>query len=49
MHRYRTHNCNELRPEDVGVAARLSADSSKTRLGQLVFLDLRDHRITQCV
>ena len=51
MHRYRTHNCNELRPEDVGVAARLSGWIHRRRdHGQLVFLDLRDHfGITQCV
>ena len=51
MHRYRTHNCNELRPEDVGVAARLSGWIHRRRdHGLLVFLDLRDHfGITQCV
>ena len=51
MHRYRTHNCNELRPEDVGVAARLSGWIHRRRdHGQLVFLDLRDHfGITQWV
>ena len=51
MHRYRTHNCNELRPKDVGVAARLSGWIHRRRdHGQLVFLDLRDHfGITQCV
>ena len=51
MHRYRTHNCNELRPEDVGETARLSGWIHRRRdHGQLVFLDLRDHfGITQCV
>ena len=51
MHRYRTHNCNELRPENVGETARLSGWIHRRRdHGQLVFLDLRDHfGITQCV
>ena len=51
MHCYRTHNCNELRPENVGETARLSGWIHRRRdHGQLVFLDLRDHfGITQCV
>ena len=51
MHRYRTHNCNELSITDVGNTARLSGWIHRRRdHGQLVFLDLRDHfGITQCV
>ena len=51
MHRYRTHNCNDLRIKDVGETARLSGWIHRRRdHGQLVFLDLRDHfGITQCV
>ena len=51
MHRYRTHNCNDLRASHVGNTARLSGWIHRRRdHGQLVFLDLRDHfGITQCV
>ena len=51
MHRYRTHNCNDLRTSHVGNTARLSGWIHRRRdHGQLVFLDLRDHfGITQCV
>ena len=51
MHRYRTHDCNELSVTDVGNTARLSGWIHRRRdHGQLVFLDLRDHfGITQCV
>ena len=51
MHRYRTHNCNDLSITDVGNTARLSGWIHRRRdHGQLVFLDLRDHfGITQCV
>lgn len=51
MHRYRTHNCNDLRTFHVGNTARLSGWIHRRRdHGQLVFLDLRDHfGITQCV
>jgi aspartyl-tRNA synthetase len=51
MHRYRTHNCHELRAEHVGETARLSGWIHRRRdHGQLVFLDLRDHfGLTQCV
>jgi aspartyl-tRNA synthetase len=51
MHRYRTHNCQELRAEHVGETARLSGWIHRRRdHGQLVFLDLRDHfGLTQCV
>ena len=44
MHRYRTHNCNDLSITDVGSTARLSGWIHRRRdHGQLVFLDLRDH------
>jgi aspartyl-tRNA synthetase len=51
MHRYRTHNCHELRAKHVGETARLSGWIHRRRdHGQLVFLDLRDHfGLTQCV
>ena len=51
MHRYRTHNCNDLSITDVGNTARLYGWIHRRRdHGQLVFLDLRDHfGITQCV
>ena len=51
MHRYRTHNCNDLRTSNFGNTARLSGWIHRRRdHGQLVFLDLRDHfGITQCV
>jgi aspartyl-tRNA synthetase len=51
MHPYRTHNCGELRSEQVGVVARLSGWVHRKRdHGQLLFIDLRDHYgITQIV
>ena len=51
MHRYRTHNCNELRLEHESGQARLSGWVHRKRdHGNLLFIDLRDHfGITQCV
>jgi aspartyl-tRNA synthetase len=51
MHRYRTHNCNELKIEDDGNTIKLSGWVHRVRdHGGLLFIDLRDHfGITQCV
>ncbi|MEM7482100.1 MAG: aspartate--tRNA ligase [Acidobacteriota bacterium] len=51
MHSYRTHTCGELRPANAGEEVRLSGWLHRARnLGQLLFLDLRDHYgLTQCV
>ena len=51
MHRYRSHNCGELRPADVGAIARVSGWVHRKRdHGNLLFVDLRDqYGITQCV
>ncbi len=51
MHKYRTHNCNELRSKDVGQRVKLSGWVHRKRNhGNLVFIDLRDHfGITQLV
>ena len=51
LHRYRSHNCNELTPAQVGLEVRLSGWVHKKRdHGNLLFVDLRDHfGITQLV
>ncbi|KIJ89300.1 aspartate--tRNA ligase [Rickettsia asembonensis] len=51
MHKYRTHNCNELQISDVGIEVKLSGWVHRRRdHGNLVFIDLRDHYgITQIV
>ena len=48
---YRTHNCNELRIEDINQEVRLSGFVQKIRnLGKMLFIDLRDENgITQIV
>lgn len=51
MHKYRTHNCNELKISDVGAEVKLSGWVHRRRdHGNLVFIDLRDnYGITQIV
>ncbi len=51
MHAYRTHNCSQLRPSDVGSEVRLSGWIHRKRdHGNLLFVDLRDHfGLTQIV
>ena len=51
MSKYRTHNCNELRKENVNTQTILSGWINKKRdHGNLLFLDLRDnYGITQCI
>ena len=51
MHRYRSHNCAQLRKSDVGASVRLSGWVHRVRdHGGLLFIDLRDHYgLTQIV
>lgn len=51
MHAYRTHNCSQLRPDNVGESVRLSGWVHRKRdHGGVLFVDLRDHYgITQIV
>lgn len=51
MHPYRTHNCGQLREQDVGTQVRLSGWAFRKRdHGHLLFIDLRDHYgVTQVV
>ena len=49
--KYRTHNCSELRKENVGNNVILSGWVNKKRdHGNLLFIDLRDnYGVTQCI
>ena len=51
MHKYRTHNCGNLRKSDIGTIARISGWIHRVRdHGGIIFIDLRDHYgITQVV
>ncbi len=51
MNKYRSHNCNELRKNDVGNNIHLAGWINKKRdHGNLLFIDLRDnYGITQCI
>ena len=51
MHRYRSHNCGELREAHAGHTTRLSGWCHRIRdHGGVLFIDLRDHYgLTQCV
>ncbi|WP_440927451.1 aspartate--tRNA ligase [Candidatus Pelagibacter sp.] len=51
MNKYRSHNCNELRKEDVDKKISLSGWINKKRdHGNLLFIDLRDnYGISQCI
>ena len=51
MHEFRSHNCGQLREENVGETVRLSGWVHRKRdHGNLLFVDMRDHfGLTQCV
>ncbi|WP_435089629.1 aspartate--tRNA ligase [Candidatus Pelagibacter bacterium nBUS_30] len=51
MNKYRTHNCSELRKEDIDREISISGWINKKRdHGNLLFIDLRDnYGITQCI
>jgi len=51
LNKYRTHNCNELRIEDLNKDVLISGWINKKRdHGNLLFIDLRDnYGITQCI
>ena len=51
MHQYRTHNCNDLRSDDIDKEVKLSGWVHRKRdHGGLLFIDLRDHfGLTQLV
>ncbi|MDA9647495.1 aspartate--tRNA ligase [Candidatus Pelagibacter sp.] len=51
MNKYRTHNCNELRKNDLDKDISISGWINKKRdHGNLLFIDLRDnYGITQCI
>jgi aspartyl-tRNA synthetase len=51
LNKYRTHNCNELRKEDLNIEISISGWINKKRdHGNLLFIDLRDnYGITQCI
>ena len=51
MNEYRTHTCGQLRSENIGQQVKLAGWIHRKRnLGNLCFIDLRDHYgITQCV
>jgi aspartyl-tRNA synthetase len=51
LNKYRTHNCNELRKNDVDKEISISGWINKKRdHGNLLFIDLRDnYGITQCI
>ena len=51
MNKYRTHNCNELRKDDLNKDILISGWINKKRdHGNLLFIDLRDnYGITQCI
>ena len=51
MNKYRTHNCNELRKEDLDKNISISGWINKKRNhGNILFIDLRDnYGVTQCI